>query len=125
MKALAVVPAGAVGAAGFGPATPVHAQGSTKLPIIRDTEIENLLKDSAAPILRAAGLSQQKVRVVILNDRSFNAFVMDGKHIFINAGALCDAKTPNEVSGVLAHETGHLAGGHLQRMREELAHPLQ
>ena len=111
MKALAVVTAVAVGAAGIGPATPVHAQ-SSKLPIIRDTEIENLLKDYAAPILRAAGLSQQKVRVVILNDRSFNAFVMDGKHIFINAGALFDAKTPNEVIGVLAHETGHLAGGH-------------
>src|SRR3569833_3854285 len=120
MKALAVVTAVAVGAAGIGPATPVHAQ-SSKLPIIRDTEIENLLKDYDAPILRAAGLSQQKVRVVILNDRSFTAFVMDGKHIFINAGALFDAKTPNEVIGVLAHETGHLAGGHLQRMREELA----
>src|SRR3569833_1039298 len=120
MKALAVVTAVAVGAAGIGPATPAHAQDS-KLPIIRDTEIENLLKDYAAPILRAAGLAKQNVRVVILNDRSFNAFVMDGRHIFINAGALFDAKTPNEVIGVLAHETGHLAGGHLQRMREELA----
>ncbi|MGN6570951.1 MAG: M48 family metalloprotease [Pseudolabrys sp.] len=120
MRAVAIAAAFAVGAAGIGPAAPVHAQ-ETKLPIIRDTEIENLLKDYAAPILRAAGLSQQKVRVVILNDRSFNAFVMDGKHIFINAGALFDAKTPNEVIGVLAHETGHLAGGHLQRMREELA----
>lgn len=122
MRSIAVAAAIAVSAAGIGPAaTPAHAQGSTKLPIIRDTEIENLLKEYAAPILRAAGLSQQKVRVVILNDRAFNAFVMDGKHIFINAGALFDAKTPNEVIGVLAHETGHLAGGHLQRMREELA----
>src|SRR5262249_54228974 len=61
------------------------------------------------------------VRVVILGDRSFNAFVMDGRHIFINAGALFDAKTPNEIIGVFAHETGHLAGGHLQRLREQLA----
>src|SRR5262249_54213010 len=50
-----------------------------------------------------------------------NAFVMDGRHIFINAGALFDAKTPNEVIGIFAHETGHLAGGHLQRLREQLA----
>jgi predicted Zn-dependent protease len=59
--------------------------------------------------------------VVVLSDRSFNAFVMDGRHIFINAGALFDAKTPNEIIGVFAHETGHLAGGHLQRLREQLA----
>ena len=46
---------------------------------------------------------------------------MDGRHIFINAGALIDAKTPNEIIGVFAHETGHLAGGHLLRLREKLA----
>jgi predicted Zn-dependent protease len=61
------------------------------------------------------------VRVVVLNDQSFNAFVMDGRHIFINSGALFEAKTPNEVIGVFAHETGHLAGGHLLRLREKLA----
>ena len=46
---------------------------------------------------------------------------MDGRHIFINAGALIEAKTPNEIIGVLAHETGHIAGGHLLRLREKLA----
>jgi len=91
------------------------------MPIIRDAEIEQLLRDYAQPILRAAGLAKQNVRVVILSDRSFNAFVMDGRHIFINAGALFDAKTANEVIGIFAHETGHLAGGHLQRLREQLA----
>jgi predicted Zn-dependent protease len=91
------------------------------MPIIRDAEIEQLLRDYAQPILRAAGLAKQNVRVVVLSDRSFNAFVMDGRHIFINAGVLFDAKTPNEVIGVFAHETGHLAGGHLQRLREQLA----
>jgi len=83
--------------------------------------MEQLLRDYATPILRAAGLAKQNVRVVVLNDRSFNAFVMDGRHIFVNAGALFDAKTPNEIIGVFAHETGHLAGGHLQRLREQLA----
>ncbi len=100
---------------------PARAQGAPKLPIIRDTEIENMLRDYARPILKVAGLAQQNIKVVVLNDRSFNAFVMDGRHIFINAGTLFDAKTPNEVIGVLAHETGHLAGGHLMRFREKLA----
>src|SRR3954452_20691548 len=91
------------------------------LPLIRDAEIEQLLRDYTAPILKVAGLSQQNVKVVLINARVFNAFVMDGRHIFINVGALYDSKTPNEIIGVLAHETGHMAGGHLSRMREQLA----
>ncbi|HMA57605.1 MAG TPA: M48 family metalloprotease [Pseudolabrys sp.] len=119
-RAIALLTAVAVGAAG---AAPARAQDSATrgMPIIRDAEIEQLLRDYAQPVLRAAGLAKQNVRVVVLSDRSFNAFVMDGRHIFINAGALFDAKTPNEVIGVFAHETGHLAGGHLQRLREQLA----
>ncbi len=121
-RALALVTAAAIAATGFGPAaTPAHAQGSQSVRVIRDTEIENLLRDYARPILKVAGLAKHNVKVVIINDRSFNAFVMDGRHIFINAGALFDTKTPNEVIGVLAHETGHLADGHLMRLRERLA----
>ena len=121
-RALALVTAAAIAATGFGPAaTPVYAQGSQSVRVIRDTEIESLLRDYARPILKVAGLARHNVKVVIINDRSFNAFVMDGRHIFINAGALFDAKTPNEVIGVLAHETGHLADGHLMRLREKLA----
>src|SRR5215470_12141068 len=71
-------------------------------PIIRDAEIEQLLRDYTQPVLRAAGLAKQNVRVVVLSDRSFNAFVMDGRHIFVNAGALFDAKTPNEIIGIFA-----------------------
>jgi predicted Zn-dependent protease len=91
------------------------------LPIIRDAEIEQLLREYSQPILKAAGLSQQNIRVVIINDPSFNAFVADGHRIFINSGALMQANTPNEVIGVLSHESGHIAGGHLARMREQLA----
>jgi predicted Zn-dependent protease len=123
-RALAVVTALAVGAAGGGPAIErAHAQPAKGggLPIIRDTEIEQLLRDYAEPTLKAAGLAQQNIRVVVLNDRSFNAFVMDGRHIFINVGAIFEAKTPNEIIGVLSHETGHLAGGHLLRLREKMA----
>ncbi len=102
--------------------TPARAQTLPPgLPIIRDAEIEQLLRDYTQPILRSAGLAQQDVHVVIISDRAFNAFVMDGRHIFINAGALLDATTPNEVIGVLAHETGHMAGGHLSRMRQQMA----
>jgi len=102
---------------------PALAQTPAKpgLPIIRDSEIEQLMRDYSAPILKVAGLGQQNVEVVLINSRVFNAFVMDGRHIFINIGALYDAKTPNEVIGVLAHETGHMAGGHLARLREQLA----
>jgi predicted Zn-dependent protease len=102
--------------------TPARAQSLPPgLPIIRDAEIEQLLRDYTQPILRAAGLAQQNVQVTIIGDRSFNAFVMDGRRIFVNAGLLLDAKTPNEVIGVLAHETGHMAGGHLSRLRQQLA----
>src|SRR5436190_5024372 len=91
------------------------------IPVIRDAEIEQLLRDYTQPILRAAGLAQQNIQVTIINDRSFNAFVVDAKRIFVNAGALLDAKVPNEIIGVLAHETGHIAGGHLSRLRQQLA----
>jgi len=97
---------------------PARAQGIG--PIIRDAEIEQLLREYTQPVLRAAGLAQQNVRVVIINDRSFNAFVADGRRIFVNAGALMDAKTPNEIIGVLAHEAGHIAGGHLAKMRQQI-----
>jgi predicted Zn-dependent protease len=109
----------AVGAA----ALPVRAQDKPNggLPVIRDAEIEQLLSEYTMPILRAAGLAQQNIHVVIINDRSFNAFVMDGRRIFVNSGALMEALTPNQVIGVFAHETGHLAGGHVSKLRQELA----
>jgi predicted Zn-dependent protease len=102
-------------------ATSLPAQAQKGPPIIRDAEIEHLLKEYTQPILRVAGLTQQNIQVVIINDRSFNAFVADGRRIFVNGGALLEAETPNQIIGVLAHETGHIAGGHLARLREQLA----
>lgn len=99
--------------------TPVRAQSG--IPVIRDAEIEQLMRDYAKPIFRAAGLGDQNIHVVIINDKAFNAFVMDAHHVFITAGALMESTTPNQVIGVLAHETGHIVGGHLAKFRQELA----
>src|SRR5882672_7520435 len=76
----------------------VRAQG---LPLIRDAEVEQLMREYTAPILKAAGLAQQNIHVVIINDRTFNAFVADAHRIFVNAGAILDSKTPNQLIGVL------------------------
>jgi predicted Zn-dependent protease len=92
-----------------------------KLAILRDTETEQLLRDYTKPILRVAGLEKQNIQVTIINEPVFNAFVADGRRIFVNSGALMQSETPNQIIGVLAHETGHLAGGHLARLREQLA----
>ena len=88
---------------------------------LRDTESEQLLREYTRPILRAAALEKQNIQMVIINDSQFNAFVADGRRIFVNYGAMMQSETPNQIIGVLAHETGHLAGGHLSKMREQLA----
>lgn len=97
---------------------PAAAQG---IPLIRDTEIENLLKDYARPIFKVAGLGANNITMRIVRHDSFNAFVADGRNVFMNSGALTQAKTPNEVIGVIAHETGHITGGHLAALRARIA----
>lgn len=98
--------------------TAATAQG---IPLIRDTEIETVLKDYARPIFRVAGLGANNIAIRIVKHDSFNAFVADGRNVFINSGTLFQAKTPNEVIGVLAHETGHITGGHLAALRARIA----
>src|SRR5882724_10244482 len=99
----------------------VSAQQNRGPPILRDTESEQLLRDYTRPILRTAGMEKQNIQMVIINDNTFNAFVADGRRIFVNYGAMMQSETPNQIIGVLAHETGHLAGGHLSKLRERLA----
>lgn len=91
-------------------AFPGKAQG---LNVIRDTEIEATLRDWATPIFRAAGLSPSQVQIVLVNEPEVNAFVAGGSNIFIYAGLIQKAEFPEEVIGVIAHETGHITGGHL------------
>jgi predicted Zn-dependent protease len=95
---------------------PAQAQG-----LIRDAETESLIRLYAKPILSAAGLGSQGIRIHLVNDRNFNAFVIDGHNMFMHAGTLMNAKTPNQVIGVIAHETGHITGGHLARLRNQVS----
>lgn len=100
------------------PSPGAQAQG---IPLIRDTEIENLLNDYARPIFRTAGLGSGRVAMRIVRSDSFNAFVVDGRNVFVHTGTLTQAETPNEVIGVIAHEAGHIAGGHMAALRARIA----
>ena len=99
----------------------VSATSADAAGMIRDAETETLLKLYSKPIFAAAGLTAQGVDIHIVNDRAFNAFVVDGHNMFMHAGALMDAKTPNQIIGVIAHECGHITGGHLARLRGQIA----
>ena len=85
------------------------------IPLVRDTEVERLLRSYEDPILRVAGLDPVAVKMYLVQDPSLNAFAAEGQNIFVNTGLIQQLRTPNEVIGVLAHESGHVAGGHLTR----------
>lgn len=95
---------------------PIHAQS-----ILRDAETEALLRDMAAPLVEAAGLEPQNVDVVMINDTSINAFVAGGQVVYIHSGLIDAADTANEVQGVIAHELGHITGGHIIRSSEGIS----
>jgi len=98
-------------------ASTARAQG---LPLIRDSEIEDTIRSWADPLFQAARLDPSSVRLLIVNDNSLNAFVAGGQNLFINSGLLVSADTPGQIIGVLAHETGHISGGHLARSGDAL-----
>ncbi len=83
---------------------------------IFDTEIENTIRDFAAPVLLAAGLEPDAVRIHLVNSSAPNAFVSRGQRLFVTTGLLMAADHPGQVIGTLAHETGHISGGHLARL---------
>jgi len=85
--------------------------------MIRDAEIESYLRAYIRPVFRAAGLHQNLVKVHVVNDSRINAFVAGGRHMFINTGLLISSPDPTVVIGVMAHETGHIVGGHLVQLR--------
>jgi predicted Zn-dependent protease len=95
--------------------SPAAAQG---ISLVRDAETEQLLRDFTNPILVAANIDPASVRIYLVQDRSLNAFVALGQNIFIHTGLILAADTPGQLKGVIAHETGHIAGGHLARSQE-------
>jgi predicted Zn-dependent protease len=93
---------------------------AASLSLIRDAEIENTIRAFSTPLFRAAGLNPSDVQIHLINDRSLNAFVAGGQRLFINTGLLLQSKHAGQVIGVIAHEIGHIAGGHLARLEDEL-----
>lgn len=97
---------------------PAAAQG---IDIIRDAEIERVLRSYEDPLLKAAGIDPHTVKVYLINDPEINAFATqspipgESESVFVNAGSFMQLKTPNQLIGILAHETGHIAGGHIVR----------
>ena len=102
-------------------ATPfLAAQAGGGPSLIRDAEVESVLRDFSTPVFEAAGLHPQSIRIFIVNDPSLNAFVAGGQNIFFHTGLLTKAKRADEVIGVIAHEVGHISGGHLARTQDQL-----
>ena len=97
-------------------AQPVAAQS-----ILRDAETEAFLDEISAPLIAAAGLEPENVDVVLVNDRSINAFVAGGQIVYIHSGLIEAADSAEEVQGVIAHELGHITGGHILRYGEGAA----
>ncbi|MEO1491909.1 MAG: M48 family metalloprotease [Pseudomonadota bacterium] len=102
-------------AAGLSGAVVLAAGAASALSLVRDAEIERTLRQMSAPIYQAAGLAPTSVEMYMVNDRSLNAFVVGGRRIFLHTGLLRELETPEELLGVIAHETGHIAGGHEAR----------
>ena len=89
--------------------------------VLRDAETEAFLDDISAPLAKAAGLEPGNLDIVLVNDRSINAFVAGGQAVYIHSGLIEAADSANEVQGVIAHEIGHITGGHVIRAGEGYA----
>lgn len=111
--ALALLTVGALGMAATA-SSPTH--GAT---LIRDAEIERLILDMSEPVVRAAGLDIQDVGFALVNESTINAFATGDNHIFFNTGLMMAAEEYPTLLAVIAHETAHLAGGHVIRRTEQ------
>ena len=91
-----------------------------RLSFIRDAEIEHIIRSYTTPLFAVAGIDAAAVRVHLVADSRINAFVAGGQNIFVFTGLILKADNPEQIIGVLAHETGHIAGGHLARTQDAL-----
>lgn len=100
--------------------TLVNSKQAASLTLITDDETESVIREIAAPIFKAASITQQSMNIYILQDDSINAFVVDGHNMFINTGLIKFSDDPNVIAGVIAHETGHIVGGHVSLMKDQI-----
>jgi predicted Zn-dependent protease len=102
-------------------AAAIPTQGEAKsLRLVRDSEVENIIRAYATPLFQAAGLNPKAIDVYLVQDPRLNAFVTSGLNMFINTGLLMRTDDPLQVIGVVAHETGHLAAGHTATRNENV-----
>jgi predicted Zn-dependent protease len=99
---------------------PALAQQSQRIQFVRDAETEALIRAYATPVFRTAGLNPDDINVHLINDRSLNAFVALGLNMFFHTGLLLRTEHPGQLIGVIAHETGHISGGHIARLPEAM-----
>ncbi len=99
---------------------PLTGREAAGAKLIRDTEVENTIRAYATPLFEAAGLRGADVRIFLIADDSLNAFVAGGLNLFLHTGLLLKVKNVGELNGIIAHETGHMAGGHLSRISGRL-----
>jgi predicted Zn-dependent protease len=97
----------------FAAARPAAAQS-----VLRDSETELLFRDASRPLIEAAGLSPANAKVVLINDPEINAFAVAGQNVYIHSGLLLASDNLNQLQGVIAHEFGHVAGGHIIRLHD-------
>ncbi len=101
--------------AGVGAMFIADVASAQSLRLIRDTEIEETIRAESAPVLRASGLNPDSVHFYLVADKELNAFVAAGQNIFLHTGLIEETETPNQLLGVIAHEAGHISGGHAVR----------
>ncbi|MBT5435366.1 MAG: M48 family metalloprotease [Rhodospirillaceae bacterium] len=104
-------------ALGLGGPWSVSPASAQSLSLFRDAEIEDTIRVYAVPLFEAANLNPESIEIHLVDDNVLNAFVANGRHLFLFSGLLMESRDPNLVIGVIAHETGHLSGGHLARVR--------
>ena len=101
-------------------APPASAQRRSEMQILSDAETDHIIRKMARPIFQAAGVDPDSVQILLINDPTVNAFVAGGQNIFIHTGLLLDVDNADQLLGVIAHETGHISGGHLVRGAEAM-----
>ena len=103
---------------GLAPPAAAQSDDEDRISVLRDSEAELLFRDISKPLITAAGLNPASVDIVLVNDSEINAFVAGGQRVYVNSGLILVADDVNQLQGVIAHELGHVAGGHSIRLQQ-------